>query len=221
MKSASASLGVLGLCLTLAACGGGQRQDATEPHGDYQVDVGRAVFPPHQDLARETKLQLEIKNTDTSTLPDLAVTIWTGETKAGGDNGSFSVHLDDPSLANPNRPVWILEDGNPQVITPTTGKPVPTNSPTPYVAAQTDTFQFGPLAPGDSKEIVWNVTPVKVGTYTVHYEVSAGLEGNARAVTRDGGPVTGEFVSTIQGKPPRTCVKGNGQVTEGRCQLHG
>ena len=42
-------------------------------------------------------------------------------------------------------------------------------------AAQTDTFQFGAVRSGESKDIVWRVTPVRAGTYTVHYEVAAGL----------------------------------------------
>ena len=64
---------------------------------------------------------------------------------------------------------------------------------------------------GESKDIVWRVTPVRAGTYTVHYEVAAGLQGKAKAVTADGGPVKGEFAVTITPKPPQTCVKGAGQ----------
>ena len=75
------------------------------------------------------------------------------------------------------------------------------------------------MAPGQSKDIVWRVTPVRGGTYTVHYRVAAGLQGNARAVTSDGSEVKGEFVVTISAKPPQTCVNDAGQVVEGRCQF--
>ena len=34
--------------------------------------------------------------------------------------------------------------------------------------------------------MVWNVTPVQPGTFTVHYRVAAGLQGKAKAVTADG-----------------------------------
>ena len=44
---------------------------------------------------------------------------------------------------------------------------------------------------------------MKAGTYTVHYQVAAGLNGKAKAVTADGGPVKGEFVVTISDKPPQ------------------
>jgi hypothetical protein len=57
------------------------------------------------------------------------------------------------------------------------------------------------------------VTPVRIGAYTVHYEVAAGLYGKARAVTAGGSPVKGEFEVRIKGKPPETCVKGAAQVT--------
>ena len=59
------------------------------------------------------------------------------------------------------------------------------------------------------------MTPVHAGTYTVHYQVAAGLEGKAKAVTRDGSPVKGEFVVTISSKPPQTCVNGAGKVVQG------
>ena len=78
---------------------------------------------------------------------------------------------------------------------------------------QTDTFSFGEVAPGDSVDAVWRVTPVKAGTYTVHYEIAAGLNGKAKAVTADGeGPVEGQFVVTISDKPPRASVDGSGNV---------
>jgi hypothetical protein len=69
--------------------------------------------------------------------------------------------------------------------------------------------------------VLWRVTPAMNGTYTVHYEVAAGLQGKAKAVTPDGGPVRGEFVVTITSKPPQTCVSSSGKVVEGRCQLSG
>ena len=62
---------------------------------------------------------------------------------------------------------------------------------------------------GESKDIVWRVTPVRAGSYTVHYEVAAGLYGKAKAVTADGGPVKGEFAVTIKSKPPRDLRQGH------------
>jgi hypothetical protein len=68
---------------------------------------------------------------------------------------------------------------------------------------------------GEQKDVDWRVTAVRAGSYTVHYAVAAGLQGNAKAVTADGSPVRGEFVVTITSKSPETCVKGAGQVTTG------
>ena len=68
------------------------------------------------------------------------------------------------------------------------------------------------MAPGDTKDIVWRVTPVIAGTYTVHYELAAGLNGKAEGGHRDGGPVQGEFVVTINDKPPRARVDDAGNV---------
>jgi hypothetical protein len=56
------------------------------------------------------------------------------------------------------------------------------------------------------------VTPVEAGTYTVHSELAAGLNGKAKAVTDDGSPVKGEFVVTVTDKPPQASVNGSGQV---------
>ena len=56
------------------------------------------------------------------------------------------------------------------------------------------------------------MTAVQAGTYTLHYQVEAGLDGKAKAVTADGGAVKGEFVVTISDKAPKATVNGKGQV---------
>jgi hypothetical protein len=206
------------LALGVLGCGSGQRQDASEPAGEFPVRVSKAEFPRHQVLANTTNLELAIENVGTEAIPDLAVTIYTGKIKAGvtatgSGQGSFNTRLDNPDVSNPNRPVWVLSNEYPKLLTPNT--PVTEIHEAPSAgaeAAQTDTFQFGRVSPGDSKDIVWRVTPVRAGTYPVHYRVAAGLTGEAKAVTRGGDPVTGDFVVNIASKPPETCVKGTGQV---------
>jgi hypothetical protein len=223
LRGATVATGVafVALVMGLAACGSGQRQDATEPSGNFTVEVPKASFPSHQLIAKSTNLELAIKNAGTETVPNLAVTIYTGKIKAGvkatgSGQGSFNVRLNDPSLAEPNRPVWILENDYPKVVPPgTSAKDLHALPSTGANAAQTDTFQFGALQPAKSKEVVWHVTPVVAGNYTVHYDVAAGLQGTAKAVTPDGGKVRGQFHVTIASKPPETCVKGGRVVT--RC----
>jgi hypothetical protein len=212
----------------VSACGDESRQDADEPSGKFPVEVTAAKFPTDQRLAETADLRLDVSNVGDETVPDLAVTIYTGDQKA---SGSFHVRSDQPGLADPDRPVWILENEFPKCVTDAGYKLQPdslTRCVTPdeaegeggldkaqsagAEAAQTDTFSFGELEPDDEIEMVWRLTPVVAGTYTVHYELAAGLNGKAKAVTADGGPVEGEFVVTISDKPPQASVAGNGDV---------
>jgi hypothetical protein len=216
---ATIATGTAAFALTwgVSACGGGERQDVREPSGNYPVKVTKANFPHRQLLVETSDLQLEIKNVGDQTIPDLAVTIYTtpatAPTSEPKARDSFSVRLDQPGLADPNRPVWILEEGYPKLITPgVTLKNLGHAPSAGAAAAQTDTFQFGPVRSGEGKDIVWRVTPVRAGNYTVHYEVAAGLHGKAKAVTDNGGPVKDELAVTVSSKTPDTCVKG-GRVT--------
>jgi len=203
------------LALAATGCGGGgeeDRQDANEPSGKFPVAVNAAKFPTSQRLAQTSDLRLEIENVGSETVPNLAVTIWTGDEKA---SGPFSVRSDQPGLSDPNRPVWILENGFPKLATSSdeSAAELEAAPSAGAAAAQTDTFAFGPLEAGASKDIAWRVTPVQAGTYTVHYELAAGLDGKAVAVSDDGSsPVEGEFVVTITDKPPRASVDASGDV---------
>jgi hypothetical protein len=205
------SAALAALTVAVGGCGGGgERQDADEPSGEFPVDVVAAQFPTEQRLAQTSDLRLEVENVGEEAVPDLAVTIWTGDRKAAE---SFSIESDQPGLADPNRPVWILENEFPKLLTRTVKRGDLDKAPSAGAeAVQTDTFSFGPLEPGDSIDAVWRVTPVAAGTYTVHYELAAGLNGKAKAVTADGSPVEGEFVVTISDKPPRARVNDAGEV---------
>jgi hypothetical protein len=210
----------------ISACGGGERQDADEPSGNFPVQIVSADFPSKQQLAQNTNLTLSVANTGDKTIPDLAITIFTASnastsetqtstTSTNGSTGtssqglpqaqgSFSVRSDQPGLAIPSRPVWILEEGYPKLAGQTASAGAE--------AAQTDTFSFGALAADQTRERVWNVTPVQPGTFTVHYRVAAGLQGKAKAVTGDGSVPEGEFVVRISSAPPQTRVNDAGKV---------
>jgi hypothetical protein len=220
-------IGVLGLLLAagVASCGG-SRQDADEPEGDFPVSIVSADFPSKQQLAENTNLTLAVSNSGDQKIPNLAITIFTtsntttdestattGTTSTGTAStsqelptaqGAFSVRSEQEGLAIPFRPVWILEEGFPKLEGET--------APAGAEAAQTDTYAFGELAPNETKRMVWNVTPVQGGTYTVHYRVAAGLQGKAKAVTADGSVPEGEFVVRISTTPPQTRVNDSGQV---------
>jgi hypothetical protein len=208
-----AALAVCGSALSLAACGGGgERQDADEPEGEFPVTVTDAHFPTRQRLAETTELRLGVENTGTEQIPNLAVTIYLDDgggavSSGAGGQGSFSIRTDQPGLANPNRPVWILENKYPRLA----GEDTPLGS-SPAATAQTNTFDFGPMAPGETKDMIWQLTAVRGGTYTVNYEVAAGLQGNAVAVTADGSRPEGKFVVTISTKPPSASIDDQGNV---------
>jgi hypothetical protein len=220
-------IGILGVLLAagIASCGG-TRQDANEPSGDFPVQIVSADFPSRQQLAQNTNLRLAVANSGDKTIPNLAITIFTasnenpgadetttgttgtGTTSTTNDlptvQGSFSVRSAQQGLAIPFRPVWILETGYPKLEGETASAGAE--------AAQTDTYAFGALAPHQTKSIVWNVTAVQGGTYTVHYRVAAGLEGKAKAITANGSIPEGEFVVRISTAPPQTRVNDSGQV---------
>jgi hypothetical protein len=204
-----------------------------EPEGEFPVEVASAAFPSKQRLAQTSDLTLSVANTGKEEIPDLAITIWTepeaapgaetdGEETTGTETledtgeattteesgpvaqGSFSVISEQPDLAIPSRPVWILEQGYPKLAGQT--------APAGAEAAQTDTFSFGSLEPNETRAIVWRLTPVQPGTYTVHYRVAAGLQGKAVAVTGDGSIPEGQFVVVITDVPPQTRVTDSGKV---------
>jgi hypothetical protein len=196
------ALALMALCaLVLSACGsGGPRQDANEPSGDFPVQITKAEFPARQALAATTNLTLGVKNAGDKTIPDLAVTISTDPDA----QESFSVHSDQPGLAIPSRSVWVLEEGYPKLAGAT--------APAGAEVAETKTYDFGPLDAGQSREMIWRVSPVVAGTYTVNYRIAAGLTGKAKAVTPDGNIPEGQFVVNISDVPPQTRVNDEGQV---------
>lgn len=204
--------------MVIAGCGGGETQDANEPEGEFPVEVTEAKFPTKQRLAQTSYLVLGVENTGDEEVPELAFTISTvsGEADAseqGGADGSFKIRSDQPNLANPNRAVWILENKFPREWDAEKEKPEPAPAGlSGAFRAQTNTYGFGPLPAGEERQVVWQLTAVQPGTYTVNYRVAAGLDGNAVAVTGDGGEVKGEFVVTITDKPPKATVNDAGKV---------
>ncbi len=128
--------------------------------------------------------------------------------------GAFSVLSAQADLAIPSRPVWILEQGFPRAAAESAGNPPPgeLSGASGAEAAQTNTFSFGELEPNSTTELVWLVTAVQSGTYTVRYEIAAGLQGKAVAVSQDGSEPEGEFVVRITNVPPQTRVDDSGKV---------
>ena len=190
------SLAACGVALGVLAsgCGGGTERDAHEAKGTYTVEVLGARFPAKQAIARDTRLALIVRNAGAQTIPNVAVTI-----------DSFYYTSTYPKLSSSKRPVWIVNTGPGAVPT----RPVQTEEVNPPGGGETayvNTWALGALAPHASRRFVWRVTPVKAGLHTVHYTVSAGLDGRALARLADGGLASGRFVAHIAPVPPATHV---------------
>ena len=61
--------------LAAAGCGGGERQDANEASGDFQVEVVSASFPKVQKLGKTTELEITVRNAGQDAVPNLAVSV--------------------------------------------------------------------------------------------------------------------------------------------------
>ena len=164
------------MTITLSACGGGEKQDENEPEGKFKVDVVSASFPGRQHLADEANLKIEVQNKDVREIPNLAVTV-----------DGFGQRRENNGLAEPERPIWIVNEG-------------PRNSNSAF----TNTWTVGRVPAGQTRTLNWKVTAVRAGTYTVRYRVSAGVDGKAVAVSFDGsGPAKGSFIARITRAPHR------------------
>lgn len=209
------SLGAVALSALLAGgCGGGTRQDSREPTGSFPMKVVRASFPLKQSIARETKLELWVRNTGLRTVPNVAVTI---------DSFQYTSHY--PELADDKRPIWAIEQGPGPIAKP----PVESEEVSLSGGAGTayvNTWAMGPLAAGQTRDFTWRVVPVKSGVYTVRYTVAAGLSGKAKAVSGVGlfrrrSPVQGQFAVYIRPAPRVTHVNPNtGRVEVGQIPLN-
>ena len=204
----SALLAVAGAPLLLAACGGGARQDANEPSGQFPVRVLSATFPSSQRLAEHTQLSLTLKNSGSQTIPNIAVTILNPSNGTGAQ--AFSQDISPGSqqdLASRSRPVWIIDQppGPCQYSCRQGG-------PGSAVTAYSNTWALGKLAPGQTVTFAWGLTAVQAGRYKVEYQVAAGLNGKARAVNAQGVQPTGTFSVDISQKPQSAYVNNAGQI---------
>ena len=174
----AAALGTTALVLAATGCGGGARQDADEPSGQFEVVIAKASFPARQRLAQPERLVVAVENTGSRALPNVAVTV-----------DSFSTRSEQPGLSDPDRAVWIVDDP-------------PQNGTT----ANTTTWALGRLEPGDIKRFEWRVTAVQGGTHKVRWRVAAGLGGRAAAVLEGNRSPEGEFTVEISRRAPASRV---------------
>ena len=197
---------LLSACAAIVAgCGGGTRQDAGEPGATYTVAIEHASFPAVQSLARPTVMTLRVRNTSAATIPIIAITV---------DSFSYTSHY--PNLAVDKRPIWVIEQGPGAIST----LPVQSQVVSPPGGGQTaylNTWALGSLPAGHARTFAWRVTPVKPGSYTVHYTIAAGLSGNVKARLADGSIPRGHFTAVIAPRPPAKHIDPNtGLLVPGR-----
>ncbi len=174
------------------------RQDVKEATGTFPVKVLTASFPRTQHLAQATQMRIEVQNAGRQTIPDIAVTV---EAQGRGTSARAFAEPDPrPDLADPSRPVWIVDQG-------------PPNGTTAYA----NTWAQGPLAPGQSSVFVWKVTAVKPGHHTIVYQVAAGLNGKAVACRAGSCSATrrrvkGSFAVNIDPTPRNEKIAPNGGI---------
>ena len=177
MGRRATALGAL-VALGVAGCGGGDRQDKNEPSGTFDVRVVTASFPTAQHIADQSRMRIAVRNSGQKAVPNVAVTVH-----------GFTRRDTQPGLADPSKPVWIVDRG-------------PKGGDTAYVG----TWALGRLAAGQTRTFEWRVTPIQPGVYKVSYEVAAGLNGKAKARGSGGGAPKGRFTVRVSGKAPQARV---------------
>ena len=217
------------MTLVAAGCGGGARQDEDEPRGEFPVEVVRAEFPQEQKLAKDSKMEIAVRNAGSKEIPVISVTVECPGQKggsekddgqdsggsggspsgAGSQGGGFNYQTTFPGVADPSRPQFVVNT-------------IPTRTPRNYDRGRLDplersssyvsTFPLGKLAPGREVTFVWDVTAVKAGPYKICWKVNAGLDGKAKAVPHQGTPITGEFTGTVSDVAPDARIAEDGRT---------
>jgi hypothetical protein len=182
--------------LATGGCGGGESQDANEPEGSFRLEVVDASFPARQSIADQVTMRLRVRNPDSKDVPNVAVTVETAGASPDAGSVAFAQSRSDPRLADPNRPVWVLDQ-----------------EPRGGTSAYSNTWSLGPLKSNQTKSFEWRLTPVEAGQYSIAYRVAPGLDGNARLAA--GGRTRGTFDVRIADQPVPARVNDDGEVVRG------
>lgn len=213
-------------------CGGGDRQDEDEPSGEFPVEVVSTDFPEEQKLAKDSKMEIVVRNAGSKEIPVISVTVEcpgqksedsgedSGEAERSGESGGspsgsgsqgdgFNYRTTFPGVADPSRPQFVVNT-------------IPTRTPRNYDRGRLDplerssayvsTFPLGKLAPNREATFVWDVTAVRSGPYKICWRVNAGLDGKAKAKAFQGTPIAGEFSGTVSDEAPDARIADDGRT---------
>ena len=212
-----------GATLLLAGCGAEAAQDENEPEGEFPVRVDEATFPERQTLAKDSRLTIELRNVGDRTIPNINVTVHGFDRKLRNPEDPSEV---DPELADPSRPVFVvdqspvefLRDRAPEDQSLVDQEVNPPAGTERRGSVYVDTYSLGELPPDERAVFRWDVSAVEPGPFKLTYEVNAGLDGKAEAVSEGGEPLTGSFEGVIADTPPEARVSaadGETIITEG------
>jgi hypothetical protein len=180
--------------LLLAGCGGPARQDEDEPPGRYRVEITEASFPEDQKLAKSSRLKIGVRNVDTRTIPNIAVTVGTDVGGASGSEDTEGFDYYDPGNEDPSKPIFVID-----------------TEPRGGQTAYRETWALGELEPGETKTFAWDLTAVEAKPYNIRYEVSAGLDGKAKAVLANNEQPRGRFTGVVSDEAPEAKVARSGE----------
>ncbi len=187
----------------IAACGGSGEvgdQFSNEAPGEYPVEVVSADFKPRQFVARTYDLEIAVRNSGDETVPAMVATI---DLPRRDSTLAFATRDPQPGLAQPQRPIWVMESGYPK-LAGTVGRGG-------AATANRRTFNFGELPPGETAEMIWRVTAVEPGNYGLTFQIDAGLGTEATAVDA-AGEIPGGIIPvriTDRAVPTKVDEKGN------------
>jgi hypothetical protein len=190
----------------LAACGGDSSPDASERAGTYEVEVTDASFPSEQELGTTSLMKLGIRNNSEKAIPALVVNVSLAGKEGRTSTIPFGIRDPQPELAQPDRPVWVLAEHYPKFA----GSAQPGGSE----GANEKSFDFGKLKAGATASVVWKLSAVRTGRYTIVYGIDAGTGGQAKAETANGVAPGGTFTARISSAPRETEVTDSGEVVE-------
>lgn len=192
------------LAVSATACGGGGPSDDNEGTGTYSVKVTSAEFPTRQELGQTSLLRLGVRNAGRRTIPALSVSFTIAGKEGRTSNLPFGIHDPQPELAQPDRPVWVLAAHYPKFEG--------SSEPGGAEGSNAKTFDFGPLKPGATADVVWKLSAVKSGRYSLLYSVGAGPTAASKAKTAGGATPGGSFAVRIVSATPDKVVDDRGEV---------
>lgn len=194
------------LALSMIACGGESSSDANEAGGTFRVKVTSASFPTSQQLGQTSLMKLGIRNTGKKTVPALTVNVSIAGKEGETSTLPFAIHDPQPELAQPDRPVWVLAAHYPKFA----GSSAPGGAET----SNQKTYDFGPLKPGKTANLVWKLSAVKSGHFTLLYAINAGLGNQVKTTTGGGVKPGGSFSVQISSARLNKEVNDSGEVVD-------